>query len=662
MGILFFTSLGVIQFSGLFALALGRQSRLANSVGSGGALVGALIGLVPAVRLFFTGQIMTVYRPWNIPYGSLSFQIDALSAFFLLPIFLLSAVCAAYGAQYLLPYRETKNLGASWFFFNTLVVSMALVVTARNGILFLMTWEIMSLASYFLVTFEHEKNQVQHAGWIYLTATHLGTACLLALFVLLARESGSMDFDRFEALRFHTDAIAGVAFVLALIGFGTKAGFMPLHVWLPEAHPAAPSHVSALMSGVMIKTGIYGLVRILEFLTFPEAWWGGVLMIIGLTSGILGVLFALAQHDLKRLLAYHSVENIGIIAMGLGLGLFGIATRHPVLACLGFAGGLLHVINHALFKGLLFLGAGAVLHATHTRNMDQLGGLITRMPWTAGAFALGSVAICGLPPLNGFISEFFIYVCSYAALGSPDISGPAGAGIIMGLAMIGTLAVACFTKVFGVVFLGVPRTACAEQAHESGWIMVVSMIILALGCVGVAGAAPWIVSLMNPVIARITGFSAGVVHGHLTIIQQPLESVTRISALLLAGIAGLALIRHRLLARKAVAQSPTWDCGYSQPTARMQYTASSYAQPLTRMFGAFLQTQCQYVAPDGFFPQAQSHLHTHTDDLFTRRIYEPVFRTMVRLLHGLYWMQQGHVQVYVLYIAITLLFLLVWTL
>jgi len=293
-----------------------------------------------------------------------------------------------------------------------------LVVVARNGVLFLMSWELMSLASFFLVTLEDEKESVRRAGWIYLIAMHLGTAFLLAMFLLLGQNAASLDFERLSTAA----APSGVFFLLAVIGFGTKAGFIPMHVWLPEAHPAAPSHVSAVMSGVMIKTGIYGLLRILTLLGPPAAWWGWTLVAIGIVSGILGVLYALAQHDLKRLLAYHSVENIGIIALGLGIGVLGISYSNPMMAALGFTGGLLHVVNHALFKSLLFLGAGSVLHATGTGELDRLGGLLKRMPVTGTTFLIGAVAISGLPPLNGFVSEFLIYLGVIAGLGSQPIT------------------------------------------------------------------------------------------------------------------------------------------------------------------------------------------------------------------------------------------------
>ena len=380
---------------------------------------------------------------------------------------------------------------------------MLLVVVARNGVLFLMSWELMSLASFFLVTLEDEKESVRRAGWIYLVAMHLGTAFLLALFLLLGKNAGSLDFERLSTAA----APSGVFFLLAVIGFGTKAGFIPMHVWLPEAHPAAPSHVSAVMSGVMIKTGIYGLLRMLTLLGPPPAWWGWTLVAIGVVSGILGVLYALSQHDLKRLLAYHSVENIGIIALGLGVGVLGISYQNPTMAALGLTGGLLHVVNHAVFKSLLFLGAGSVLHATGTGELDRLGGLLKRMPVTGATFLIGAAAISGLPPLNGFVSEFLIYLGAIAGLGSQAHIAPAwplmSVLVVGGLALIGGLAAACFTKAFGIVFLGEPRSGEAAHAHEAGAAMRWPMVVLAGLCVLIGLAAPLWPLVLQPAVAVI---------------------------------------------------------------------------------------------------------------------------------------------------------------
>jgi hydrogenase-4 component B len=629
-------------------------------MGAGGAVLGCLLGLVPAAIVLWTGQTTGFHRAWRVPFGSFFLQLDALSAFFLFTILILSAIAAVYGNTYLWEYRIRKNLGASWLFFNILIASMVMVVISHNGVLFLMAWEIMSLASFFLVTFEDEKKSVQRAGWVYLVATHIGTAFLFVLFILMAHQGPSLDFDHFMASGMNGTSMAGLAFLLAVIGFGTKAGFMPFHVWLPEAHPAAPSHVSAVMSGVMIKTGIYGLLRTLTFLGRPDPWWGWLLIAIGLGSGILGVLFALSQQDLKRILAYSSVENIGIITLGLGLGVLGLALNQPVLTVLGFGGGLLHVLNHALFKGLLFLGAGAVLHATGVRNIEQLGGLMRRMPWTGTLFLIGSFAICGLPPLNGFVSEFLIYVGAFMGTGLSGVS-LSSIGVITGLAAIGALAAACFTRAFGIVFLGEPRHSPALQGHEIGWGMKIPMLLLAVGCLLIGLLAPCIISAMNPVIGNITGLLKNDISVHLALVVRPLQRITALSIIFILILGLLIYIRRRLLSGRTFGQSSTWDCGFIRPTARMQYTASSYAQPLTAMFGFFLQTHRKVHAPEGLFPP-EAGLHTHTDDVFSQRLFQPLFRGIERLLLLLHWLQQGHVQIYVLYVAVTILALLIWNL
>ena len=653
-------SMMILFFSGLCSFFTGRNPRFANIVGAGGTVLGCLIGLVPAATVLWTGQTMAIHRPWQVPFGSFSLQIDALSAFFLFTILILSAVAAIYGNTYLWEYRKRKNLGASWLFFNILVASMILVVISHNGMLFLMAWEIMSLASFFLVTFEDEDENVRRAGWIYLVATHIGTAFLFVLFILLAHQGPSLDFDHFISSGLNSTSMAGLAFLLSVIGFGTKAGFMPFHVWLPEAHPAAPSHVSAVMSGVMIKTGIYGLLRTLTFLGQPEPWWGWLLIAIGLGSGILGVLFALAQHDLKRLLAYSSVENIGIITLGLGLGVLGLSLNQPAFAVLGFGGCLLHVLNHALFKGLLFLGAGAVLHATGVRNMEQLGGLMRQMPWTGTLFLIGSFAICGLPPLNGFVSEFLIYVGAFMGTGLSGVS-LSSIGIITGLAAIGGLAAACFTKAFGIVFLGEPRHTPALLGHEIGWGMRIPMMLLAFGCLAIGFFAPTIISAMAPVIGNVTGLLKIDIDTHLAVVTVPLQRVTALSCIFILILGFLIYLRRHLLSDRTPAQCNTWDCGFLRPTARMQYTASSYAQPITTMFGFFLQTHRKIHMPEGLFP-AKASLHTHTDDVFLRGLFLPLFRGIERILLPLHWLQQGRVQIYILYVAVTILALLIWNL
>src|SRR6266487_402262 len=392
--VLVLLSVAILVVSGFVALLGRRSARIVTGIGVGGAVIGCAIGLIPALGVLLGGEVESLHLAWSVPYGSFFVQLDALSAFFIVVILAISALTAIYGGEYLWPWRDKKLLGPPWFFFYMLVASMVMVVLARNGVLFLMAWEVMALSSFFLVTFEDERESVRVAGRTYLVATYLGTAFLLVMFILMGREAGSLDFDQFQKLSGTPKAFGGLLFLLAIIGFGTKAGFMPLHVWLPGAHPAAPSHVSALMSGVMIKMGIYGLLRALAFLGFPAAAWAYGLLGLGLLSAVGGVLFALAQHDLKRMLAYHSVENIGIICLGIGAGLLGRIHGNVAVEVLGFGGALLHVWNHAAFKSLLFLSAGAAVHAAHERDLDRMGGLLRRMPTTGALFLVGSAAIC----------------------------------------------------------------------------------------------------------------------------------------------------------------------------------------------------------------------------------------------------------------------------
>ncbi len=639
----------------------GRHARLSSFLGVGSAVLGSIIGLVPTINVLLGGEVLSLEHSWQLPLGSFSLQIDPVAAVFLLPMFILSAVAAVYGGQYLYAYRDQKSLGAPWFFYNLLVVGMAMVIVARNGVLFLIAWEVMSIASFFLVTFEDEHERVRRAGWIYLVATHIGTAFLTVFFILLARQSGTLDFSASAQM---APAMANVLFLLALIGFGTKAGFIPMHIWLPLAHPVAPSHVSAVMSGIMIKTGIYGLVRAILLIGSIELWWCWALIFIGVTCGVLGVLFALAQHDLKRLLAYHSVENIGIIMLGLGVGLLGIRINSPAIAVLGLAGGLFHVINHAMFNGLLFLGAGSILHACGTVELDRLGGLYKRMRWTGMTFLIGAVAICGLPPLNGFASEFLIYL---GALKSALSQGSSGFGVTLavvgGLALIGGLASACFAKAFGIIFLGEPRSEPAEQAHEVGWLMRISMLILAGACIVLGAFSPAVVRAGSYVLTQMTGLSANAAEVEIAEASDILSYVIR-GAVLLAGLVlVLVLVRWALLRRSGIQikYGPTWGCGYMSPTSRMQYTASSFAQPLTLLFRPFLRGRRNESLPKGIFP-VEGHFETDTPDIFERHIFQPALRGIRKLLASLHWLQNGRLQIYVLYIALTLWILLLWKL
>lgn len=656
---------GFLATTGLLAIVVGRFPRICSLLGAGGAVAGSVLGLIPVLRVLGGEPVESMQIPWEVPSGSFSVALDPLSAFFALPILVITALAAIYGIGYLQSYQDKKSLGPAWFFYNVLTASMLLVVTARNGVLFLIAWEVMALSSFFLVTFEDEKPEVRDAGWTYLVATHLGTTFLLVFFVLLGRQSGgSLDFADIVKGGAPASGTAGLLFLLAVIGFGTKAGFMPFHVWLPEAHPAAPSHVSAVMSGVMIKTGIYGLFRALTFLGPPQLWWAWMMIVLGLSSGILGILFALAQKDLKRLLAYSSVENIGIIGLGFGTGLLGVSAGKPMLATLGFAGALIHVVNHALFKGMLFLGAGAVLHGTGTAAMDHQGGLLKHMPAVGAAFFVGAASICGLPPFNGFVGEFLIYVGAFQEgmlkneMKSDLVAIPSLA-IIAGLAMIGGTAVACFTKAFGIVFLGSPRSEAAANAHAPGFLMTAPMLLLAACCLLVGLLSPWLVptlvSVVDVVVVREVAHPAI----YLSTVTGYLSSVVVVGSLLLVLVVALAILRKWLLCGREVTESQTWGCGYAQPTPRMQYTTSSYAQSFTDLFQPILRGRKSEPVLTEYFPDEVS-LSTEAPEPWNENVYEPAFRTASRLLAKLRWLQHGRVQLYVLYIAVTILFLLIW--
>ncbi len=656
----FLAAILLLVLGGTMAVVLRSKSRPSRLAGQAGAIGGCAIGLAGAVRVLLSGQPQSLFAPSFMPGGTIHLEIDALSAFFLLPVFGLSILTAIYGGSYMSSRDERPGIAASWFHLNLLTAAMALVVAAHDGLLFLLAWEIMALAPFFLVIFDDRQESVRHAAWTYLAATHIGTAFLLVLFVLLGGLAGSSDFDAYGSVLKATPTLCSVAFILALIGFGSKAGIVPAHVWLPEAHPVAPSHASALMSGAMIKIGIYGLVRILTLLGTPQPWWGWTLIAIGASSGVLGVLFALAQHDLKRLLAYSSVENIGIVLLGIGLGVLGLATGTPALAVIGFAAGLLHILNHSIFKGLLFLGAGAVQHGAHSLELDKLGGLLKRMPWTGTAFLIGAAAIVGLPPLNGFVSEFLLFYAGFAAVMNPAASiALAGLMAIVAMGLIGGLAAACFAKAFGIVFLGSPRTAEAEKAHEAAPPMRAAMAVLALLCVTIGLAAPAIVWSLADVLSAATGSSAGNIHSQLAPVAASLTVTVAIFGLLIVLALAFWLLRTSRLASRRVGRGPVWGCGYLFPSPRMQYTASSFVQPLTTQFHLFVRNREALASPQGYFPRRASY-QSDSGDPWLRLLFAPTFRWFDHIVSRLNVIQHGHIHLYVLYVAATLVVLLVW--
>ena len=485
--------------SGLPGFALARSSLAGQRLAAGLMFLAALCGLAGALAGLTIQGAETAAFPWPAMGGGVV-GLDPLSAFFLVPVFLMGALGSLYGLGYWPQDRHRRNARKLQLFWGLLVAGMALLVIGRHAMAFLLGWEVMALSAFMLVTTEDHREESRRAGFIYLFATHIGTLTLFALFALWRWATGSYDLLPAAAGSLG-QGVQHALFFLALVSFGLKAGIMPLHFWLPGAHANAPSHVSAMLSGVVLKMGIYGLVRFLSLLPNPPGFWGGAILFLGAVSGLLGVVFAIGQHDLKRLLAYHSVENIGIILLGLGLAMLGRAGGRPEWIVLGLSGCLLHVWNHSFFKSLLFFCAGSVDHGAHTRQLDQLGGLSRTMPFTALAFLVGAVAICGLPPLNGFVSEFFVYLGLLGTVTTPGADEAMAMLAVPVLAMIGALALACFVKVYGSVFLGEPRSPAAARAHESPLTMRAAMATLAFLC-ALIGLVPMLVlPVLDPVLA-----------------------------------------------------------------------------------------------------------------------------------------------------------------
>ncbi|MCM8794549.1 MAG: hydrogenase [Candidatus Omnitrophica bacterium] len=655
--IFFGLSLLTIFMGGTLIFLPGLSRRMESSTHTVLVLIGCGLGLLPAWQALAGGKLPSVLVSWPVPGGRIELGIDSLSGLFLLLHFIVSAAAVLFGSSYFEPYGTKRSLKPVRFFLSGFIVSIALVLTARNAVLFLAAWEIMALAGFFLVAFEDHELQVRNASLLYLAATHLGTLCLFAAFGLLGMRAGSLAFAQMAG-NSAVLAVSTPVFVLALLGFGSKAGFVPLHIWLPEAHPAAPSPVSALMSGVMIKTGIYGLLRVLAFFSQPPAWWGFTLGAIGICSGVFGILWASAQSDFKRLLAYSSIENVGIIALGLGIGYLGVSFRNPLVALFGLAGALWHVVNHGLFKSTLFLGAGSVLHATGSREMDRQGGLFKRMPFTGFFVLMASVAICGLPPFNGFVSEWLIYSGAFHAGQGRELYPLVGAPV---LALIGALAVVCFSKAFGTQFLGTARTERASAAKESDLRMIVPMGSMAGICLAMGLMPGW----FFPMLGRAAGATAPLSQiDFQTVIGnsgQPLSSIGLLSGAFLLLVVLLSSVHGGVLSGKEVTQSSTWGCGYSGVGLRTQYTASSFTQFPVFLFRSLVGRRAELCKPEGYFP-AGARFKSSAPDLVLNRIMRPVTERILTWISTFQRLQHGKVQLYLLYVFVFLVALILWKL
>ncbi|MBK5960046.1 hydrogenase 4 subunit B [Rhodoplanes elegans] len=662
-------SLGLYGVAALASLLLARRETLAVwSAGLGGLLAGVAGTAAGLSVLSGAPAVLDVAGPF--PFAHFVIRLDALAGLMVAVISALAAVAAVYSLAYVREYTG-RGVGAMGFFLNLFVGAMVLVVVADNAFWFLVFFEMMSLASYFLVIFDQDEEAVS-AGFVYFLVAHAGSVAIMAAFYLLANGAGgSFDFAAFRAAR-PAEPIASIVFLLALAGFGAKAGMIPLHVWLPRAHPAAPSHASSLMSGVMIKIGVFGIVKVgIDLLGGGVLWWGVLVLALGAISSVLGVVYALAEHDIKKLLAYHSVENIGIILLGVGTGMIGLAAQQPLVAVLGLMAGLYHLVNHAVFKGLLFLGAGSVIYRMHTKNMEEMGGLARAMPWTSLCFLVGALAISAIPPLNGFVSEWFTYQALFAAAldGTFLVKFATPIAATM-LALTGALAVMCFVKAYGVIFSGAPRSRHAEHAREVPAAMVIGMVVLAAACVALGLAAPLVAPVIGGVAAATLHMPVAVLaDGALVVPGDPARAVlsTPLIALLLiaAAVLPLALMAAWSAARAGVRRvAAPWACGYL-PDGHMAVSAGSFAQPI-RMFFRPLYAVRKDVA---VVSTAISHRFEsvvaqarRSEPLFDRTLVAPVIDAVTGIGRRAQTLQNGDFRIYCLYIVGALVALLLVTL
>lgn len=647
----------------IVALCLSKAENTAKVVACLFGIVAACCSIIAgATGIFGAEQFICFATPFN--FANFTLLINPLSGLLLVAINILALVAWIYGLAYFDEYKG-MGLGAIGFFMNLFVASMNMVLTVDNAFWFLVFFELMSLTSYFLVIVEQKPQSIK-GGFLYFIMAHVGFFMIMLSYLIMAANTGSFEFATFRATQF-SPAIASLCFILAFCGFGCKAGMFPFHSWLPQAHPAAPSNVSALMSGGMIKIGIFGIVKVgLDLLGSCEVqlWWGLVILVIGALSSVLGVAYALGEHDIKKLLAYHSVENIGIILLGIAIGYMGMALNQPVIAVLGIMAGLYHVLNHAMFKGLLFLGAGSVLYTTGSRNMEIMGGLARVMPATAMCFLIGSLAISAIPPLNGFVSEWFIYQSMFSVAITGDIIVRFFAAFAaVSLAITGALAVTCFVKAYGVTFLGAPRSEAAANAKEVPASMRIGMIILAVMCVCLGIGAPWVAPVMQNIAAATTGQAAIAVTSGLDIANPAIGSVvsTPMLAILLIACVLVPVAARSLFSKGGVASDrDPWACGYAldpeMPVVATTFAAEvkMFLKPIYAARDAVVSTAGSFQAMFGNVVSGAAKAETVGDKYVVAGTASFVnwISKQVQKIEG------GNFRVYIVYIVVALVFFL----
>ena len=658
----------VIRLTSVVAtLMLARQPRACRWAALGASIVASVMTAGVAVHVIASGRAIdgTLFRQMASE-TLLEYSVTPLSAWFLFVLGLLAVPVALYSADYFahaVPRTRTAAVGGA---FNAMLGGIEIVFVANGVIAFLCGWEVMTLATAALVATEHESAASRRAAYLFLVMSHVGTGCLMAAFLILASAAGSLSFPAMLSGDVVSGTLRHGLFALFFIGFGVKAGLIPFHVWLPEAHPAAPSSVSAFMSAVLITAGIYGLFRVCAFgLGTPDVYWALVFMSVGTLSAILGVLYALTQIDIKRLLAYSTIENSGIIVLGLGAAMMALAHDQAALATVAVAASLMHVLNHAIFKGLLFLGAGSVVMATGTRNIEQFGGLLRRMPWTGRCFLVGALAISGLPLLNGFPSEWLTFQALLLGFTSTPglirLNFPLAAAL---LALTSALAAACFVRAFGLTFLALPRSPAASAAHESPILMLLPTGVLAALCIALGLSPGVVLSALEGVTASMPGLQPPTAMVWNRLGMSSLTSFDHVMpaifglALLTALIVSAALTRRRGV---SVREAATWGCG-GELTPRTEYTATAFSKPLLMIFGAVYRPTRQVDAVTEVSPYFvhEVRYRAQIEPTFERYLYGPIVRGIVRTASGMKVLQAGSLHAYLSYVLVLAVILLMW--
>ncbi len=610
------------------------------------------------LSVLITSQNINYQISLGFPSIALQFTLDPLSGFFLAVVGIVVISTACYAPGYVRGYEKQRPITLMSFFTGLFVSSMYLVLLAHDVFSFMLTWELMSVSSYFLVAYHHEQTANRHAALLYLLMAQASGLLILFAFSILIKFADSTNFDVMHAMQL-SPIWASIAFFLAFFGFGMKAGIVPLHVWLPKAHPVAPSHISALMSGVMLKVAVYGFIRFTFGLLQHVYWqWGSIVLFIGMASALFGVLYALVQHDLKKLLAYHSVENIGIIFIGLGLSLIFTSADQPVLAALGLIAALYHCLNHAIFKSLLFLGAGTIVQYSHENDLERMGGLIKKMPYTAWCFLIGCISISALPPFNGFVSEWLIFQDAFQAitLKSEVMRAliPLSAAL---LALTSAIAAACFVKVYGIVFLGQARTRNVRRANDPKFGMRLALGFLAILCIFFGVMPTFTISLLNVIPKQLIGAQLPDTHNWLWLIPIPTKTSSYNALLVMVGILLIGLIGYWLIrayfGRIKLRQVKPWDCGLAEINSSMQYSAAAFAMPLRRIFQPAWSIH-EKIEKTG----SETNYFLQINDWIWQYVYLPLAHFSFALARTFAKLQGGNIRVYLTYTFVTLILLL----